>query len=145
MSMSQSIWPMVRVATALIVIFASGIWIGRLTTSGPIPLDGVTSITEERRLKKPGTQDLERAIRRATRRYQRELKLSPSQLKRIRPLIEESSLRIEVLPPFSQARLGVIRDFHDEIRPFLTEPQKQTLSQIYEKAALTKERAEEPK
>jgi len=127
-------WIVIRIILALVAIFAIGVWVGRVTAP-QIP-------DEEVEIAEGATADekaLKHVTQRAMRRYRVELDLSDEQMKIIRPMILNVSRRIAILPRLSKARLAVIEDFHDEIRPHLTEEQKAKAQKILE-GAIARER-----
>ena len=127
-------WIVIRILLALGAIFAIGMWVGRETA--PQVEDEELVITEGATMDE---ETLRYATQRATRRYRNELELTQEQMKIIRPMVLNVSRRIAMLPPKSKARLAVIEDFHDEIRPHLTEEQKEKATKILE-GAIVRER-----
>ena len=127
-------WIVIRIILSLGAIFAIGMWVGRVTA--PQVEEEELAITDGPVMDE---EALRYATQRATRRYRNELELTQEQMKIIRPMVLNVSRRIAMLPSHSKARLAVIEDFHDGMRPHLTEEQKAKATKILE-GAIARER-----
>lgn len=119
------------ISLCLVAIFGMGVWIGRLLPASPVNVTVDVSDEIEVNVTTPADDRIvTRATRRAFRRYNARLNFTQDQQEAVRSLFEAVGLQMAVLPKRSKARLEVLREFHKEIRPFLSEDQQEELDNI---------------
>lgn len=129
----NSTWLMVRIGLALAAIFSLGIWVGRMTAppaSGPVMMFPASSGAGGEAA--PRAQRM--SISKVMEKYRSTLGLTDEQLETLRPSFEESGRKMLREPRRSAARLALIEQFHDEIRPLLTEDQQAKADGMLEEA-----------
>ena len=125
-------WIIVRIVTALIAIFALGIWVGRLTapSSEVVRLNPQgKEVTTDENGRQRGTP-ADRVTLQVVKRYRARLNLTKDQLEELRPLFMETGKKMVRFPVRSQERIEILEGFHDQIAPFLSEEQREILKDL---------------
>ena len=123
-----------RVVLLLLVIFASGVWVGHLATerwggegeelAWEEEVDDEADSTTEAIDAPPTRREMIQNTKRVAQRYRDSLQLTEEQVEALRPYFIEAGKAMMELPSNSPLRIGVLEQLHREIRPLLDDEQK---------------------
>ena len=130
-------WLIGRIVCALVVIFAMGIWVGRMT--GPSQKGETTPPPEasdvpDREWGSPEqrARTVDMVTKRVIPHYRNELTLSDEQLEELRPFFMHAGRQMAKHPPNTELRMWAVLQFHKRIKPLLDEQQQVRLEKIGE-------------
>ena len=131
--MKQS-WMIVRIVCALVVIFAMGVWVGRLTAPTPqgASLPEKESDAPEREWGSPEQRKrtVDMVSKRVIPHYQGSLQLSDEEVEELRPFFLHAGRQMwRSMPRTPRPGCGAVLGFHKRIAPFLDEEQKKRARQ----------------
>jgi hypothetical protein len=115
----------IRITVLMLIIFASGVWVGRRWAPEP---------ALEMRADPAVIERLPSNVRKVTARYIAELELNEAQQKQVVPLIEKAARELVKLPKNSPQRLAALERFHDDLARHLTKEQREKALAILEAA-----------
>jgi hypothetical protein len=117
-----------RVVALMAVVFACGMWIGRMTDPKVPPADP-NSIGES-----SGDFHMPPRVAKVFSSYVQELELNAEQEEKLAPLLKEYAKRMAGMPKNSEERFGELGSFHERMGEFLSEKQKLKAAEILESA-----------
>lgn len=129
-------WMIARIVCALVVIFALGIWVGRLTA----PREKVAAPPEtpaggmDREWGSPAERQrtIDMVTKRVIPHYQSTLQMSDELVEELRPFFMHAGRQMAKHPPNTEGRMWAVLGFHKRIRPFLDEDQNKALTELGE-------------
>lgn len=123
----------IRTVAAMMVIFASGVWVGHTLfpreTVVEIPVSVTNGVQKEELPPRPPGRPNARGPRIAGH-YRKTLNLDAKQFEKFLPMLREQQASVADLPLLSKERVESIRKFHEKIRPLLRQEQQAGLDQI---------------
>ncbi len=121
-------WQLLRIGLLLLIIFAAGVGVGRLTAPKPVAPEAAGFRGPRGRLY---------TVDDVLARLDRELRLDAAQRAQIRPVVEDTVARMATLPPRSAERLAVYEDCMSRLRPLLRPGQQPGVDRMLERARRT--------
>lgn len=106
----------IRVAALMLIIFASGVWVGRSL----VPRPGSPKIEPD----PEAAAQLPARPRRVFARYVQELELTPAQQQIAAPLLLECASEMRGLAKDTPERLAALERFHKRLSPYLDSGQR---------------------